>query len=155
MANKIPPIYWDSCVFIDGHQKTAGRIEHIDRYVARARSNDVRIVTSCMAVAEVAKIDKANPLSEEHRRQIAQFFDNDFVSIVPVDRPVSKMAAELVRKFGLKPPDAIHVASALRTQCLRMYTYDDKSGLLALDKSIDGLRIVIPSQTDWNNEMML
>ena len=142
MARKIPFIYWDSNVFIDGLQRTAGRFEHISRIEDDARAEKLKIVTSAFTIAEVVKTGM-DLLPEEDERKVRAYFAYPFVSVSPVDRVVGKIAAEVVRTHGLKPPDAIHVATALRSRAEALCTYDSKR-LLPLDRQIKGLRIFRP-----------
>ncbi len=146
MASKLPRYYWDSCVFIDAIQKTSGRIEHIRSIEAEARRNKLQIVASTLAIAEVAKT-KSGTLTEEQARLIASYFENDFIIVVQVDRPVAKRASDHVRNHPIKPPDAIHVATAIRAGVDVLYTYDgdgQKPGLLQLDGQIGNLAIKTP-----------
>ena len=145
MASKIPSIYWDACIFIDGLQQIAGRFEHIERIEGDAKAGLLRIVTSAVSIAEVVKTGTGDLTPEQDERKVRAYFDYPFVSVIPVDRPIGKRAAAIVRNYTIKPLDAIHVATALRARSEALCTYD-KSRLLPLDKQIDGLRIVPPDQ---------
>lgn len=144
MNSKLPSIYWDSCVFIDGHQKTPGRIPHILEIEKTAKQGKYRIITSTLAIAEVVKIPNRPMLTVSEEKQIREYFLNRWVSLVPLDRPVATEAAALVRNHKLKPPDAVRLATAMRCGCMALCTYDSTSGLLGLDKAIDKFRIVKP-----------
>ncbi len=147
MGRRTPVVCWDTCVFIDAHQQTTKRIEDILEVERHAKAQKIRIVCSAMAVAECVKLCKDAPPTDEEIQQIRDYFDRSWVTVIPVDRPVAKRAADLVRQHDLKPPDAIHLATALRqpdVQCLM--TYDASSGLLELDKKIESLRIIPASR---------
>ena len=133
--------YWDSCIFIDGLKKTAGRYPQILQLEIEARAGSLFIFASALAIAEVVKLKDYGPLTEDEAREIANYFRHKFVRILPVDRLIARSAAQIVREHDLKPPDAIHVATALRARCAVMYTYDramytydrallDKSGMI-------------------------
>ena len=125
--------YWDSCVFIDALRKTPGRWEHIRYLEDDARSGGSYIYTSTLTIAEVVRCKDDETFTDAERRLIANYFTHSFVKIIPVDRIVARAAADIVRVHRLKPPDAIHVATALRAKCAVLYTYDgvDGGGLLA------------------------
>ncbi|HEX5010279.1 MAG TPA: type II toxin-antitoxin system VapC family toxin [Planctomycetota bacterium] len=148
-------VYFDSCVFIDAIQETPGRIDHIRQIIEAAKRDELRVFASTLAIAEVAKPDKATTApTEEQLRLIHDFFENDYLARVQVDTPVARLAARIVRDHSVKPPDAIHLATALRARVDNFYTYDDGNGragcgLLRLNGAVsyDGspaLRIVTP-----------
>lgn len=128
MAADPKPIYWDSCVFIDGLRQTPVRWPHIQTLEHQAKGGALVIYTSALAIAEVVKTKESGELTDSERHLINAYFRHKFVRVIPVDRIVAKMAAEIVRNHELKPPDAIHVASAIRTKCVVMYTYDGLGG---------------------------
>src|SRR4029077_3085237 len=96
----------------------------------------------------LAEVNKPSPTTT--RDQIVTYFDNDYIVLVPVDRLVGQKARELMSQghHGLKPPDAVYVATALIANADELHTFDDK--LLGLDKQLtkrDGtiLRICKPA----------
>jgi len=123
--------YWDSCIFIDGLKQTSGRFPQIKHLESEAKAGRLFIFSSTMAIAEVVKLKDYGPLTEEQIREISSYFRHKFIRIIPVDRLIARSAAEIVREHNLKPPDAIHVATALRSRCAVLYTYDQ----LLLDKN--------------------
>lgn len=147
MGSRPPYVYWDACIFIDGHQKTAGRYDHILAIENMARKGEIRIVTSVLSHAEVVYIKKDDQNAEEDIRQINQYFESKWVTRLPVDTSTAKVAAGLIRAHGVKPKDAIHLATAKHQRVDAMCTYDgfgDGDGMLALDRQLDGLRILTP-----------
>jgi predicted nucleic acid-binding protein len=128
MANEPKRIYWDSCVFIDALRKTSARWPKIQELENQAKSGKLIIFTSTLAIAEVVKLKEHGELTEAERHLISGYFRNKFVRVVPVDRVIAKSAADIVRVHSLKPPDAIHVATAIRTVCCVLFTYDGDGG---------------------------
>ncbi|MCC6240140.1 MAG: type II toxin-antitoxin system VapC family toxin [Phycisphaerales bacterium] len=126
--NNVESIYWDSCVFIDGLRKTRSRWPQIAELESQAKGGKLAIFTSALTIAEVVRLGTNNELSEPERQQIDSYFRHKFIRVVPVDRIVARQAAEIVRNHRLKPPDAIHVATAIRTECRVFYTYDGDGG---------------------------
>lgn len=131
MATEPERTYWDSCVFIDALRQTTqpeDRWSKISKLIARAKAGKSTIWTSALAIAEVVRGKEHGQLSEEEERKIRALFFAKFVKLIPVDRLIAKHAAEIVRTFTLKPPDAVHVATAIRCRCEVLYTYDGGDG---------------------------
>jgi predicted nucleic acid-binding protein len=131
-------VCWDACSWIALIQReqikdSSGRIVE-NRYalarpvIDRAEKGAVEIVTSGLCLVEVNK-----PSPSTTREQIAAYFDNDYILLVPVDRLVGTRARSLMFAAypGLKPPDAIHLATALIANAEELHTFDTK--LLSLD----------------------
>jgi predicted nucleic acid-binding protein len=147
MPSKPGVIYWDSCVFLSAIQQTAGRYQTLKAILDFAAADGVVIVTSALTIAEVVKIDCGNAQSAQMTKDattIRQFFENDYLAIKNVDRGVAERASEIVREHGIKPPDAIHVATALVSRCDHLETYDER--LIRLDGKVGWptLRISVP-----------
>jgi predicted nucleic acid-binding protein len=107
----------------------------------------IDIFTSALSLAEVSK---QPPGTLGGVDKIKDFFENDYIVVVQLDRRTGELAREFMQKgyAGLKPLDAVHLASAARANVEEMHTFDQK--LLDLDEKItkaDGtpLRICKPS----------
>ena len=79
------------------------------------------------------------------------FFDQPYILLVPVDKVIGVRAQnlQLAGLYGIKPPDAVHLASALVHNVPVLHSFD--ADLLDLDKRLmldDGnpLKICKPSQ---------
>lgn len=137
-------------MFIDLHHKTSGRYDDIVAIDNEARSGKIKIVTSALSRVEVVRIKNLGLLPQEQEQQIEKFFQQPYISMIPMDRPVARKAAEIVRTHSpIKLADAIHIATAITKRMVEaMCTYDGSGsnpGLLALDKKVEGLRIVTPA----------
>lgn len=139
-------VYWDACAWIALIQKErilesngGGRVIE-DRFslcmsvIKEAEARKIEIATSAFTFAEVCKNAELKAQDED---LIAAYFENDYLLPVNVDRVVGESARGLMMSgiSGLKPPDAIHVASALISGADAMHTFDEK--LLKLDGTID------------------
>jgi predicted nucleic acid-binding protein len=141
--HKPPPrIYWDACAWIafinkempaDGNAITRPRFEMCRDTLKRAESGDIEIVTSAFTLAEVCK---RQPDQSSPAINLAAFFDQKYILLVPVDKQIALQAQhlQLAGVIGLKPPDAIHLASALVANVPTFHTFDKK--LLGLDKKL-------------------
>lgn len=104
-------VYWDSMVFaywLESHPSYALRIEYIFNSMM-ARGD--RLCSNFLAMAEVT----AGPLkigNHDAVLRIEQFFDSGLVEMLPFDRKAAGEFARLRAMHGVRPADAIHLASA-------------------------------------------
>jgi len=142
----LPPrrIYWDACAWIALIQKekirdNTGRvIEDRDMMcrtvIEAAKRGQFEILTSTLSLVEVCKDPaiKAQPADA-----VADYFENDYILLVNLDRSVGEHARSLMTAghAGLKPPDAIHLATAAISGVEELHTFDGK--LLDLDGVLD------------------
>jgi len=94
----------------------------------------VEIVVSTISLAEVLC---KNPLAGFDDQKVRDYFDNDYILLVGVDKRVGDRARQLMLAGypKLKPADAIHVATAALADAEELHTFDDR--LLALDGMVD------------------
>jgi predicted nucleic acid-binding protein len=158
MASPPKRVYWDACAWIAVIQKEKiqknGVIEDREMMgktvIEAAKKNKLEILTSAFCLAEVCKNEDVRDQSPD---KIAEYFENDYILVVALDKFVGERARQLMLGgySKLKPPDASHVATALLMNVDEMHTFDDKlidlSGLL--DRA-DGkkLKICKPSTSD-------
>lgn len=136
MAAKKPRrIYWDSTVYIHRIQQTPDRIDVLNAISDAAEAGSIVFLASTLVLAEVAKTGQIAGKDEEEKvKKLADLWENEFFVIQGVDRAIALKAAEYVRNFGLKPSDAIHVATALALGANELQTYDE--GVLSRDGRI-------------------
>ena len=144
VADPIKRVYWDACAWIARIQREkitdpSGKLIEdreavCQEVIVAAEARKLEIATSALSLAEVCK----NPgLRTEGEDKIAGFFENEYILLTNVDRFVGERARLLMMSgySRLKPPDAIHLASAALSNADEMHTFDD--GLLKLDGLID------------------
>jgi predicted nucleic acid-binding protein len=73
---------------------------------------------------DATQSDKSSSDLLEDAKKIRSFFNNDYISVYQVDRGIAEKAAEISREYNLTPPDAIHIATAIKRPCLHLQTYD-------------------------------
>lgn len=147
--------YFDSAVFIswlkdadegplgDG---TRGDRRPISESVLRAAEGGVfKATTSFYTFAEVYKKrgDGNQRLTDEQNGRIVKYFENEWISWVPLERLVAERANALLvehRAEKLRPGDAIHLASALVAKCDVLLTWDGP--LMAVQRT--DIRIEFP-----------
>ena len=138
-------VYWDACTWIayinqeKAVEKQDGKIENrfsmCLEILNQANSNKLEIVTSAFTLAEVCKGPEVHdsPLD-----LLSAFFEKSYILTMPVDKAIG-LRAQIMQTSGLvnlKPPDAIHLASAQRAGVVEMHTFDDR--ILNLNGKIKG-----------------
>ncbi len=120
--------YWDACVFISRFQRDPDRIVVLEHITDEAAAGKLEIVTSAFALAEVSYLNRKADEDQQRKDEslIQQFFDHDFIHVIQVDRQIATEAARIGRAHGLKPADAVHVATALSKDTQIIHTYDEK-----------------------------
>lgn len=150
-------IYWDACTWIAYiNREMPGpdtpfkepRYEMCRDTLKRAEEGEYEIATSAFTLAEVCKkpLDPASPAN-----RLGSFFDQRYIVVIPVDKRIG-IQAQTLQQAGLgklKPPDAIHLASAMIWNVPIVHTFDGP--LRDLNKVIttgDGnqLEIMMPTQ---------
>lgn len=130
-------IYWDSCVFLSYINADVTRIDILDAILHEIQaSNGVKkIVTSIITKVEVAfsGIEQTmDQLSFDIEQKIdALWNDDSVIGLIELHDDIAIRARDLIRKarsqsLSLRPPDAIHLASAQWLGVEEIQTYDDK-----------------------------
>ena len=138
-------IYWDACAWIAYIARetsvrlsgggTENRFLMCEGVLKAARAGKFEIVTSCFTLAEVCKNPdvKSSPVDN-----LPAFFERSYILTVPVDMAIGRRAQAMQASgiVSLKPPDTVHLASALRAEVEQFNTFD--SAILKLDGHIAG-----------------
>ena len=130
--------YWDSNAFLAYFHEEAGRVDSCEAILAEAESGKILIVTCALTLAEVLALrgEPRLPPTTEMKRKVIDFFKNEYVAVVNVSREVAELARDLVWDHGVKPKDAVHVASALVAQAPIFETFDKP--LIRKSKTLGG-----------------
>lgn len=133
---------WDACTWIaaiieEKVEGKGGKIEDRGRLCRHvldlASKKKVEIATSGLSLAEVCREEQ---IKKEDGDTLSDFFRNEYILIVPVDRYVGTVGRQLMQSsFGLKPADAVHLATAVVADVAEFHTFDRK--LLRLDQQIE------------------
>ena len=78
-----------------------------------AGAGNTEVITSALTLAEVIKKKGEPVLPESDEHTIIRFFEQPYLLVHDVTRVVAERARRLSRAYGLKPPDAVHLATAL------------------------------------------
>lgn len=148
MANAFTRPYLDACVYITAlagpGTAPENQVELAAEILYLAERGEYQMFASTFIEAEVIKAPGKPPLSADQEALIASYFNRDCFVWIEVDRPLAQKARQLARQESLKPPDAVHVASALRAECDQMLTWDDKLNGNGSGRTIEGLYICEP-----------
>ena len=114
-------IYFDSCLLIylgEGHARWSG-----DVAAAMRRAREARFGISPLVKCEclVAPLKRGDPVLE---RAYLDLFER-FVPLA-MPEPVYLQAAALRARFGLRTPDALHLATAQHHRCESLWTNDSR-----------------------------
>jgi predicted nucleic acid-binding protein len=143
-------VYVDSNVLIyavEGIPATAGPAKKLIKFL---RAHRGLMFTSEIALAEVLAPSKrrgAWPLHIKRRVYLDLLVFSGAVTLLPVTRDILIRTADLRKSISLKLPDAIHLISAIRSDCRFIVTADADFKKLPLgtkhvspdEQGIDGL----------------
>ena len=107
--------YWDSCVILGWLKAEPEKLIECEAGIRLAERGELTIITSALTITEVLKLKGDPPISKADREKVRGFFENDYIAIYDVDRTVAEKAQDVLWDHGVKPKDAIHVATALLT----------------------------------------
>jgi predicted nucleic acid-binding protein len=153
-------IYIDACPIIDYvkgdrakdiTEKIKSNNWLIRQMLTAASQKEIELVTSTLTIAECRRAYTDKPATEEQKRLIRSVLTSEKIFVlIQVTPGVAKRARDLEWEEGinLKGADAIHVASALITDCAELFTTDARGmfkNALKIEKL--GLRIIQASDT--------
>ncbi|MFL5781021.1 MAG: type II toxin-antitoxin system VapC family toxin [Thermoleophilaceae bacterium] len=118
--------YLDSSVHIAAIKGEAGQVDTARAIFSHARKGTFQVIASTLVIAEVIGAPRKTPLTEEQERVIDNYVFHDFITWVELDQTIALDARRLARQHGLKPADAVHVASAIRAGADQLLRWDDK-----------------------------
>lgn len=111
-------VYLDACMIID---LVEGSADQQERLSTALKGRD--LVSSELARLE-SRIGALRKRQAAHLKTYRRFFDG--CVMVPMDRAVFDLASELRVQHGIKTPDALHLAAALRAACGELWTNDKR-----------------------------
>jgi predicted nucleic acid-binding protein len=144
-------LYWDACIFLSAINANEDRLPIITSLLDDCDAGNLRIFTSYLSITEVAFAEsekKDSILDDSIEEKINKLWQPPSpINLIEVDPFIVWDAKALIREaikngWGLKPADAIHLATAQRIQADYFHTYDiDKLGKFA---KVTNLKIEVP-----------
>lgn len=99
-------------------------LARMDAIIEMVENRPIRAFSSVITLAEVLiqPLRMGDKLLEQEYREI--LVNNGGYRLIPITVRVAESAADLRARYNLRIPDALHVASALRTGCDAFLTND-------------------------------
>ena len=124
-------IYLDSCILIYAMEDRGARGAAVRRALADV---EVEVASSALALQECLVRPMRERNAELRDRYLAMF---DRIETVDLDAAVFVRAAELRADFGLKIPDALHLAAAQVSGCTALWTNDRRLATASHGLAVD------------------
>ena len=146
MPNSVPRLYLDANVLIAYLANESTRAAVVAELFDEARNGDVELLTSVLSVTEVAYIvtDLTSVASNADEDEIrALWTPASPIGLTDVSFRIAERARSIIRtarssgKRGVKPADAIHLASAEVNECDHFFTYERDSTRSQWDELIE------------------
>jgi predicted nucleic acid-binding protein len=116
--------YWDSDCFLGYLQEEPDKVDLCQEVLEAAADGHIIIVTSALTIAEVLALRGRDPIPAEKRTKVENFFRSDYINVRNITRRVAEHSRSLVWDHGIKPKDALHVATALEAGLPLLNTFD-------------------------------
>ncbi len=127
-------IYWDANVIISYIEGRPDRASVLEALLHQSSQDTIEIITSTLTIAEVAfaESERAKGSLDPGIAEKIDTFWNDpkAVRLAEVHPVIARDARDLIRSgipkgwSGLKPADAIHLATASSYNCAEFHTYE-------------------------------
>lgn len=124
MPSRLDQRYWDSDPCLAYLQQEPGKVEDCETVIEVAEAGTLEIVVSALTLVEVLMLRGRAPIPPDAAETVRQFFRRSYFLVVDVDRFIAEHSRELVWRYGIKPKDAVHVASALSLGVPYLDTFD-------------------------------
>lgn len=133
-------IYLDSCILIYALEDRGRHGEAVRRALAGL---EVEVASSALALQECLVGPMRERNAELRDRYLAMF---DHITMVDLDASVFVRAAELRADFGLKTPDAVHLAAAQVSGCAELWTNDRRLAAASHGLAVDIVSAGLPGE---------
>lgn len=124
-------IYLDSCILIYAMEDRGSRGDAVR---AALRGIESPVGSSALALHECLVVPLREKNVELRDRYLAMF---ERLERIPLDAAAFVRAAEVRADFGLKTPDALHLAAAQLSGCDALWTNDKRLGAASRGLAVD------------------
>lgn len=117
-------IYIETAPLIYYVEENPRYIATMEAIISRIEHTDLRAMSSVITLAEVLSypIKLGNRTIEQSYRDI--LINNESLQLISINIQVADVAARLRATYGLRTPDALHIASAIHMGCQVFLTND-------------------------------
>ena len=117
--------YLDTCVYIYHLEQSPLYEKKVEPYFEQLVKNKINVIASPLVLQEIlAGVYKADPDKAQEIYGLLAKFPN--IEWVHYDLQIADLAAELTGNFGVRAPDAIHLATAIARDVSFFVTNDFK-----------------------------
>jgi predicted nucleic acid-binding protein len=107
--------------FVEKHPQYLNQTRAIFSLVSRGA---ITVNTSVITLTEVLTLPLAKNLQHYVTDYQAMLLNTNGITTIPVNVAIARHAAELRARYGLRTPDALHLATAIETRCDAFLTND-------------------------------
>jgi predicted nucleic acid-binding protein len=125
---------------------------YLKQFLTAASNGEIQLITSMLTIAECRRAFSDKPATDENKRLVRSILTSGRVfTLAEVTRNIATRARDLDWDDGLTSlggADAIHVATALLTDCKELFSTDARN-ILKNSSKIEalGLRVISPAGT--------
>jgi predicted nucleic acid-binding protein len=142
--------YLDSSVYIAAIRGEVGRADVAKHILEDAEAGKLQVVGSTFVIAEVIRAKNQPPLSQEDEQIVDQYVMRESMIWVELDVSLALEARRIARAHGLKPADAVHLASAIKGEADVLFRWDDR--FIKDGGTIEGINVTEPY---WTGQLKL
>ena len=116
--------YWDSDCFLGWLQSEPDKESACEQVLEEAKTGRIVLVTSALTLTEVLMMRGRKPISKRDRDKVEAFFKSRFIVVRNITRRVAETSRSLVWDQGIRPKDALHLATCLEAKLPLFNTFD-------------------------------
>ncbi|MBI5670383.1 MAG: type II toxin-antitoxin system VapC family toxin [Chloroflexi bacterium] len=130
-------LYIDTAPLIYYVEENPTYVEKMEAVFQFIEDNSLEVISSVITLTEVLQQPIQQSRTDLQQKYLGILLSSNHLALLPVDAATAESAAHLRARYNLRTPDALHVATALKSQCEAFLTND--IGL----KRVTELRILV------------
>lgn len=155
MPGNNPLYYWDTCLFLawlNDESRKSGEMDGVREVIERLQKRDCRIMTSVLTSVEVLHGNIPAGVDTMFNGLLMR------ISRIGMDTKIAQLAHDIRNHYwkegrSFKPPDVIHLATAILHRADEFHTFDTQ--LLGLSGNVAGHGLPICSPVARNPQLDL
>lgn len=120
----VSQLYIETAPFIYYTESRAGYVVKMREILAYMRHGQLQVITAAVTLTEALM----KPLQNNDQNLVTlyhtMFYHTTGVSVVSINATIGEAAAHLRAQYGIRTPDALHLATAIETGCDAFLTND-------------------------------